>query len=81
MLGIARTTFTWAKDAAGSTPATPATSEGSSQRKFVLNIEDEVIFKRGSINLVVGPTGSGKTSLLMALLGRSRNHAGHLGMG
>ncbi len=81
MLGIARTTFTWAKDAAGSTPATSATSEGSSQRKFVLNIEDEVIFKRSSINLVVGPTGSGKTSLLMALLGQSRNHLGHMGIG
>ncbi|TFK92734.1 P-loop containing nucleoside triphosphate hydrolase protein [Polyporus arcularius HHB13444] len=66
VLGIARTTFTWAKDGASSTPAT---SEGSSRRKFVLNIEDELIFKRGSINLIVGPTGSGKTSLLMALLG------------
>lgn len=26
-------------------------------------------FKRGAINLVVGPTGAGKTSMLMALLG------------
>ncbi|RPD53734.1 P-loop containing nucleoside triphosphate hydrolase protein [Lentinus tigrinus ALCF2SS1-7] len=69
VLGIARTTFTWAKDREGSTPSTPATSEGRSQRKFVLDVEDEVIFKRGSINLIVGPTGSGKTSLLMALLG------------
>ncbi|KAI0709575.1 P-loop containing nucleoside triphosphate hydrolase protein [Cerioporus squamosus] len=69
VVGIARTTFTWAKDGESSVPATPATSEGSSRRKFVLNIEDEVIFKRGGINLIVGPTGSGKTSLLMALLG------------
>ena len=71
ILGIARTTFTWTKERVGSTPATPGTAEGRSQRKFALNIEDEVIFKPGSINLVVGPTGSGKTSLLMALLGQS----------
>ena len=36
---------------------------------FVLNIDDEVFFRRGKINLIVGPTGAGKTSLLMALLG------------
>lgn len=30
-----------------------------------LNIE----FKTGKLNVVIGPTGSGKTSLLMALLG------------
>ena len=71
ILGIARTTFTWSKERVGSTPATPGTAEGRSQRRFALNIEDEVIFKPGSINLVVGPTGSGKTSLLMALLGQS----------
>ena len=35
----------------------------------MLHIDDELFFKRGKINLVVGPTGSGKTSLLMALLG------------
>ncbi len=27
------------------------------------------MFHKNSINLVIGPTGSGKTSLLMALLG------------
>ncbi|KAJ7747993.1 hypothetical protein B0H14DRAFT_3096981 [Mycena olivaceomarginata] len=31
--------------------------------------DERFIFQRGRINLVVGPTGSGKTSLLMALLG------------
>ncbi|KIJ49985.1 hypothetical protein M422DRAFT_246356 [Sphaerobolus stellatus SS14] len=40
-----------------------------SKRRFRLNIEDELLFKRGKINLIVGPTGSGKTSMLMALLG------------
>ncbi|EED81004.1 predicted protein, partial [Postia placenta Mad-698-R] len=28
-----------------------------------------LVFKQGRINLIIGPTGSGKTSLLMALLG------------
>ncbi|KAJ6561237.1 hypothetical protein DFH09DRAFT_1160834 [Mycena vulgaris] len=60
-IGFREAKFAWAKDADGS--VTP------SQRNFQLNIEDEVIFERGRINLVVGPTGSGKTSLLMALLG------------
>ena len=41
------------------------------RRRFVLNVDGEVLFRRGRINLVVGPTGSGKTSLLMALLGTS----------
>ncbi|KAF7366640.1 ATP-binding cassette transporter [Mycena sanguinolenta] len=39
------------------------------RRKFTLKVEGELLFQLGCINLVVGPTGSGKTSLLMALLG------------
>lgn len=35
----------------------------------MLKIEREVFFKPGCLNLIVGPTGSGKTSILMALLG------------
>ncbi|KAI0767285.1 P-loop containing nucleoside triphosphate hydrolase protein [Fomes fomentarius] len=80
LLGIGRTTFTWANEqsraptpATVETPGTNASGSGSCpgsrQRRFVLNVEDEVVFRRGRINLVVGPTGSGKTSLLMALLG------------
>jgi ABC-type uncharacterized transport system fused permease/ATPase subunit len=46
------------------------TSDRKSTRcQFCLRIEDELFFQRGRINLVIGPTGSGKTSLLMALLG------------
>jgi energy-coupling factor transporter ATP-binding protein EcfA2 len=40
-----------------------------SRQTFRLRIDDEVKFKQGAINLVIGPTGSGKTSVLMALLG------------
>ncbi|KAI5824338.1 P-loop containing nucleoside triphosphate hydrolase protein [Schizophyllum commune Tattone D] len=39
---------------------------------FKLRVEGEVRFKFGKVNLIVGPTGSGKTSLLMALLGEMR---------
>ncbi|KAF7377837.1 hypothetical protein MSAN_00207200 [Mycena sanguinolenta] len=39
-----------------------------STRGFILKIEGELLFKSG-LSIVVGPTGSGKTSLLMALLG------------
>ncbi|KAF9243723.1 hypothetical protein BU15DRAFT_71850 [Melanogaster broomeanus] len=40
-----------------------------SKHRFNLRIDDEVFFKRGCINLIIGPTGAGKTSMLMALLG------------
>ena len=40
-----------------------------SRREFSLHLEGNVFFRRGALNMVVGPTGSGKTSLLMALLG------------
>lgn len=60
-IGFRTASFVWSSDTNGS--LTP------SRRKFVLRIEDELIFERGRINLIIGPTGSGKTSLLMALLG------------
>ncbi|GAW02588.1 P-loop containing nucleoside triphosphate hydrolase protein [Lentinula edodes] len=44
-------------------------SPRSIKRQFTLKIPDEVIFQRNTINLIVGSTGSGKTSMLMALLG------------
>jgi type II secretory pathway predicted ATPase ExeA len=62
-IGFGAASFVWSSDTNGS--LTP------SKRNFVLEIAGELIFKRGGINLIIGPTGSGKTSLLMALLGRS----------
>ncbi|KAF8214920.1 P-loop containing nucleoside triphosphate hydrolase protein [Mycena galopus ATCC 62051] len=56
-IGFRDTTFSWSKESNG-----PLS-------QFQLKIEGELIFSRGRINLVAGPTGSGKTSLLMALLG------------
>ncbi|EKM51069.1 uncharacterized protein PHACADRAFT_199901 [Phanerochaete carnosa HHB-10118-sp] len=39
------------------------------QRSFCLRAAGDIIFKRGTFNVVKGLTGAGKTSLLMALLG------------
>ncbi|KAJ7630177.1 multidrug resistance-associated ABC transporter [Roridomyces roridus] len=55
-IGFRNTTFAWSK-------------ETDDTRDFRLKIKGQVIFQRGRVNLVIGPTGSGKTSLLMALLG------------
>lgn len=64
VIGFQDASFTWSDD--------DATSDGTltpSRRKFCLRIYDELVFKKGAINLIIGPTGCGKTSLLMALLG------------
>ncbi|KAJ3774339.1 hypothetical protein FB446DRAFT_729352 [Lentinula raphanica] len=60
-IGFRQATFAWSaeEDDGLYTP---------SRRKFLLRIEDELLFKKGVINMIVGPTGSGKTSVLMALL-------------
>ncbi|KAK0208414.1 hypothetical protein DFS33DRAFT_1411920 [Desarmillaria ectypa] len=60
-IGFRNASFVWSNNVDGS--LTP------SKRKFMLKIDDDLIFQRGRTNLVVGPTGSGKTSMLMALLG------------
>lgn len=60
-IGFREATFTWTRDLDGfQTP---------SERQFALRIKGELLFKRDHMNLIVGPTGCGKTSLLMALLG------------
>lgn len=62
LIGFRNAAFTWSNEV--QSPGTP----GSSRRNFTLRIDQELIFKKGKINLVVGPTGCGKTSILMALL-------------
>ncbi|KAH9986083.1 hypothetical protein BJV74DRAFT_845474 [Russula compacta] len=61
VIGFQNASFTWSNDGDGT--ITPA------RRRFTLSVEGELLFKRGCFNLIIGPTGSGKTSLLMALLG------------
>ncbi|KAJ7105184.1 hypothetical protein C8R44DRAFT_858596 [Mycena epipterygia] len=61
-IGFCDANFSWSTQRMDNT-ASP------SQHQFMLKIPGELTFKPGVINLVIGPTGSGKTSLLMALLG------------
>ncbi|EIM92492.1 uncharacterized protein STEHIDRAFT_127305 [Stereum hirsutum FP-91666 SS1] len=76
-IGFRGASFTWSSsinNTGSATSTTGTTTPGSgamtpSRRNFVLHVEDELLFKRGKVNLIIGPTGSGKTSLLMALLG------------
>ncbi|KAH7910707.1 hypothetical protein BJ138DRAFT_73634 [Hygrophoropsis aurantiaca] len=72
-IGFRNAVFSWSNENSGMlTPSNQMFSLRStipSKRKFKLRIEDEILFVRGRINLIVGPTGSGKTSMLMALLG------------
>lgn len=63
VIGFLNASFTWSNDDPNDGVFTPA------RRKFTLRVEGELLFKRGCFNLITGPTGSGKTSLLMALLG------------
>lgn len=59
LIGFEDATLTW-----GSKDAPP---DGETQAFRMLDLS--IKFSIGNLNLVVGPTGSGKTSLLMALLG------------
>ncbi|KAJ3772853.1 hypothetical protein FB446DRAFT_788322 [Lentinula raphanica] len=58
-IGFRNATFAWSAEDDSLTPT---------NRRFLLEIEGEVLFRRNCVNLVIGETGSGKTSLLMALL-------------
>ncbi|KAJ3763696.1 hypothetical protein EV360DRAFT_66088 [Lentinula raphanica] len=60
-LGFHTASFSWSKSRSGT--STPST------RNFILTVPGNLQFKSNALNLVVGPTGSGKTSLLLALLG------------
>ncbi|XP_006463829.1 hypothetical protein AGABI2DRAFT_187296 [Agaricus bisporus var. bisporus H97] len=60
-IGFSESSFAWSTEFDGS--LTP------SKRIYLLKIEQELLFKPNCLNIIVGPTGSGKTSMLMALLG------------
>ncbi|KAJ7489333.1 P-loop containing nucleoside triphosphate hydrolase protein [Mycena latifolia] len=62
MIGFRECSFTWSNTSDVNGVSTPG------GRNFVLRIDD-LVFQRGCLNLILGPTGSGKTSILMALLG------------
>ncbi|KAK7035939.1 P-loop containing nucleoside triphosphate hydrolase protein [Favolaschia claudopus] len=56
-IGFGNATFSWSMN------------DTTNDRRFIVRIDDHLVFKKNCINLIVGPTGSGKTSILMALLG------------
>ncbi|KAJ7868848.1 P-loop containing nucleoside triphosphate hydrolase protein, partial [Mycena leptocephala] len=62
LIGFHDARFTWSETSDADDVSTP---DG---RNFVLHIDD-LVFQRGCLNLILGPTGAGKTSILMALLG------------
>ncbi|VDC03809.1 unnamed protein product [Peniophora sp. CBMAI 1063] len=62
-ISIRDASFTWSAASDGTD------DEAASGRAFTLRVPGELAFRQGKVNLIVGPTGSGKTSLLMALLG------------
>ncbi|KAG8912149.1 hypothetical protein FRC00_005159 [Tulasnella sp. 408] len=64
-IGFRNAVFSWSADA----PSTPGGILTPSRRNFRLRIEDDLFFEKGKLNLIIGPTGCGKTSMLMALLG------------
>jgi hypothetical protein len=67
-IGISAATFMWSADvsSASSTPATPGGPAGlSSKGRFRLRIEDEVVFKQGAINLIVGTILIASRSVIM----------------
>jgi ABC-type multidrug transport system fused ATPase/permease subunit len=79
LVGFENATFMWPVDDASATKAaedtegvTAASSDGAAMvhRGFVLK-DVNVRFPAGKLSLVTGPTGSGKTSMLLALLGGS----------
>ncbi|KAF8507385.1 ATP-binding cassette transporter [Hysterangium stoloniferum] len=61
-IGFRNATFTWSGDELEE-------DWNASRRIYCLQIKGELFFKLGQLNLIIGPTGSGKTSMLMALLG------------
>ena len=65
-LGFKQANFTWGPD---------RTDEPTEHQAFRL-INMDISFHVGGLNVVAGPTGSGKTSLLMALLGEMTLQSG-----
>ncbi|KAJ5775299.1 uncharacterized protein N7511_000310 [Penicillium nucicola] len=66
-LGLEKATLTWSTSKP--TPQAAGSADGLDSFRLI-NIDVE--FLVGKLNIIAGPTGSGKTSLLMAMLGEMR---------
>jgi ABC-type multidrug transport system fused ATPase/permease subunit len=68
IIGFEKATFSWGGN--------DAQSQASADAFKLMDID--IKFKVGELNVVVGPTGSGKTSLLLALLGEMTKFKGNV---
>ncbi|KAG8877450.1 hypothetical protein FRB98_006684 [Tulasnella sp. 332] len=65
IIGLRKASFGWKADI-----ALPGSGDaGTPSRNSRLRIDGDLFFESGRLNLIIGPTGSGKTYLLMALVG------------
>ncbi|KAF8307170.1 hypothetical protein DL93DRAFT_2171840 [Clavulina sp. PMI_390] len=81
-IGFHKAQFTWsADDSVGSGSSTPGTSSLDSiyRRRFALRIQEDLLFQQGGLNIIIGPTGCGKTSVLLSLLGEMHFIPGEVG--
>ena len=72
---IQNATISWPQERSGGSSASSAAS--TPRRKFSL-IDVTVEFPRGELSLICGKLGSGKTLLLLAMLGEADLLAGHI---
>ncbi|KAJ7590252.1 multidrug resistance-associated ABC transporter [Mycena floridula] len=81
-IGLVNATLKWnevdeTKDEAKKTNASGSQSDIAGDRKFELR-DISVVFPEGELSIITGPTASGKTALLMALLGEMTILDGHI---
>ncbi|KAF8310766.1 P-loop containing nucleoside triphosphate hydrolase protein [Clavulina sp. PMI_390] len=68
-IGFDRASFAWGAALGSESGASAPTSQSSRLHEGFQLKDISISFQPGSINLIAGPTGSGKSSLLAALLG------------
>ncbi|KZV91873.1 hypothetical protein EXIGLDRAFT_675729 [Exidia glandulosa HHB12029] len=70
VIGFQDSSFSWtASDSSSRSRSGRSSTPGAGRRDFALRVSGSLRFVPGALNLVVGPTGCGKTSLLLALCG------------
>lgn len=67
-MGFRGATLAWPTSRGGTAPGGYADDELRTDGRFRL-VELDIKFRRGGLNVICGPSGSGKSSLLLALLG------------
>ncbi len=68
-IGFNNVSFSWTEPSGR--PAESRSSQSSSlSNRFELRVDNEVLFKRGKMNLIIGPTASGKVGLWFRLISR-----------